>query len=549
MTSVDHGVRTWQPNYGPEPAEPGGRVYADVCVVGSGASGSVVAATLAKAGLDVVVIEQGPYVDEETTYDDVVSASELAWIYRDYDVWERIGWPWTTCNVGGGTLFYGGASWRARAADHDAERYLGPGELPLRWPWSFDELDPYYSEVERVMGISGGGGDPGLPSGHRYPVPPVPRSEVGHVIADAARRTGLHPFHTPLAIASVPYEGRNGCSFDNVCISNRCERGARADAFTLFLGPLLKDGSVRLFAGLRAVRLSSDRPGHVDAVHTVRVDTGHEFEFRARHVVIAANAIQSAALLLRSVDRYHPDGVGNHNDLVGRGLCMKQSEYVTAYRRSPPGVTALNGHRPRPAGPGPYSTVAIADYYVADDAPGGLGGLIMEAKDEAVFPLRPDELMMRLECLAPDEPRLDNRVTLGRGRDAQGLPDIVLEYHASPRDVARLEYLIGKAEELLRAAGGTLLRRQQSLAYMGSTHLHGTCRSGTDPATSVTNPSGRLHSVDNVSVADGGLLPFPAAVNPTLTIQAVALRTARQLLAEEFGVRPAVEAYAAESVR
>jgi paromamine 6'-oxidase/6'''-hydroxyneomycin C oxidase/2'-deamino-2'-hydroxyparomamine 6'-oxidase len=178
--------------------------------------------------------------------------------------------------------------------------------------------------------------------------------------------------------------------------------------------------------------------------------------------------------------------------------------------------------------------MTIADHYVADDAPGGLGGLICEAKDESVFPMRPDEQILRLECLVPDEPRRDNRVTLGRGRDAQGLADIVISYEPSPRDRARLEYMVGKAEELLRAAGGTLLRREKSLWWMGSTHLHGTCRSGTDPRTSVTNPSGRVHGVDNVTVADGGLLPFPGGVNPTLTIQTVALRTAHQLLREAF---------------
>jgi paromamine 6'-oxidase/6'''-hydroxyneomycin C oxidase/2'-deamino-2'-hydroxyparomamine 6'-oxidase len=538
-------TRSWTPNYGPEPAEPGGRVHADVCVIGSGASGSVVAAMLARAGLDVVVIEQGPYVDAETTYDDVVAASELAWIYRDYDVWEKIGWPWSTCNVGGGTVFYGGASFRHRAADHEADRYLGEGELPMRWPWSPAELDPFYTEVERMIGISGGGGDPGLPPGHRYPLPPVPRSAAGQVIADAALRSGLHPFHTPLAIASREYDGRAACTFDNACISNRCEVGARGDAFTVFLGPLLRERAVRLYAGLRAIRLVSSGRTHVSAVQCVRVDTGHEFEIHARHVVLAANAIQSAALLLRSVDRYSPAGVGNHNDLVGRGLCMKLSEYVVAYRRAATGSGTVNG-RPhkRPVGPGPYSTVAVTDYYVADDAPGGLGGLIMEAKDEAVFPLRPDEQILRLECLAPDEPRLANRVTLGRGRDAQGLPDIVLEYQASPRDLARLEYVIERAEELLRAAGGTQLRREPSLCYMGSGHLHGTCRSGEDPRTSVTNPSGRLHSVDNVTIVDGALLPFPGAVNPTLTIQAVALRTAHQLLREGFDITPSEPAQA-----
>jgi paromamine 6'-oxidase/6'''-hydroxyneomycin C oxidase/2'-deamino-2'-hydroxyparomamine 6'-oxidase len=525
--------RTWTPNYGPEPSSD--RVDADVCVVGSGASGSIVASTLARAGLDVVVLEQGPFVDADTTYDDVVSASELAWIYQDYDVWEKVGWPWTTCNVGGGTIYYGGASFRHRPSDFDAERHLGQGELPMRWPWSPAELDPFYSDLERIIGIAGGSGDPGLPADHRYPLPPVPYSPAAQVIAKAARDIGLRPFHTPLAVASQAYEGRAACTLDNQCISNRCQQGSRGDAFTILLAPLLESGAVRLFAGMRATRVVSSGRRHARAVQCVRVDTGHRFECHAQHVVLAANAIQSAALLLRSSDRYHPNGLGNDHDMVGRGLCMKPTEYVVAYRRGPGGV---NAGLKRPAGPGPFSTMTIADYYVAPDAPGGLGGLICEAKDEAVFPMRPDEQTLRLECLVPDEPRLDNRVMLGRGHDAQGLADVVLEYQPSPRDRARLEYVLQKAEDVLRAAGGTLLRREKSLWWMGSTHLHGTCRSGTDPRTSVTNSSGRLHGVDNVTVADGGLLPFPGGVNPTLTIQAVALFTAHQLLRECFDLAP-----------
>lgn len=524
--------RAWTPNYGPEP--PSRQVHADVCVIGSGASGSVVASTLARAGLDVVVIEQGPHVDDDTTYDDVVSACELAWIYRDYDVWEKIGWPWTTCNVGGGTIYYGGASFRHRPSDFNAERHLGEGELPMRWPWSPEELDPFYSEIERVIGIAGGG-DPALPPGHRYPLSPVPYSPVAQVIAKAAKRAGLNPFHTPLAVTSEAYAGRPACTQDNQCISERCLQGSRGDAFSILLAPAVEVGAVRLFAGMRAMRLEPGGRHRIKAVRAMRVDTGHEFEFYADHVVLAANAIQSAALLLRSCDDYHPHGLGNDHDMVGRGLCMKPTEYVVAYRRGPGGVKTSTR---RPAGPGPFSTMAIADYYVAEDAPGGLGGLICEAKEEAVFPMRDDEQILRLECLVPDEPRRANRVMLGRGRDANGLPDIVIDYQPHPRDLARLEYVVERAQEVLRAAGGTLLRREPSLWYMGSTHLHGTCRSGIDPRTSVTNPAGRVHGVDNVTIADGGLLPFPGGVNPTLTIQAVALRTAHQLLREGFHLSP-----------
>lgn len=541
------GAGARKPNYGPPPGDADIRRVADVCVVGSGASGAMAASALCQAGLDVVVIEQGPYVEPGTSYEEIVDAAELAWVCEDTGMWTKIGWPWSTCNVGGGTVFYGGASLRHRPADFDAERYLGPAEIPLRWPWAPAELAPYYAQVEHLIGVAGGTGDPALPVGYRYPMPPVPQSAAGRVITAAARELGLCPFQTPLAVASQPYRGRPACSGDRHCISHQCVQGSKGDGFTVLLKPLLAAGKLRLFAGLKAVRLVSGDGTRVQAVDCIRVDSGDRFRIPARQVVLAANAIQSAALLLRSASEHAPAGLGNGNGLVGRGLAMKLSEYVFGYRRAAAGSGDSDGGRAgggrtgpagRRPGPGPFSTVAVLDYYVADDAPGGLGGLIYEASHEQLFPLRPDEQILRLECLVPDEPRLDNRITLGRGQDKFGLADIVLEYEAHPRDLARLEYLLQRAEAILRAAGCTLIRREPSYWYLGSTHLHGTCRAGTDPRTSVTDADGRLHEVSNVTVADGGVLPFPGGVNPTLTIQALALRAAHQLLRREFQLAP-----------
>jgi paromamine 6'-oxidase/6'''-hydroxyneomycin C oxidase/2'-deamino-2'-hydroxyparomamine 6'-oxidase len=350
----------------------------------------------------------------------------------------------------------------------------------------------------------------------------------------AARSLGLHPFATPLAIASQAYRGRPACDGDRPCISNTCDTGAKGDAARVFLDPARKAGA-RLFAGLKAVRLVRGAGDSVSAVECVRVDTGERFTLRGRQFVIAGNAVQSAALLLRSTDERSPDGLGNEHDMVGRALCFKMSGYLTGFRK---GVEGLLQPAELPQGPGPFSTAAITDFYVDDDAPGGLGGLIYESRPEESLWLRPDEQIIQLECLVPDEPRLDNRVTLGRGTDRFGLPDVVMDYSQHPRDLARLEYLHRRAEEILRAAGCDIVRRESSYFWMGSTHLHGTCRAGEDPRTSVTDPDGRVHTLDNVIVVDGALFPFPGAVNPTLTIQALALRNTHRLLDRGFGIVP-----------
>lgn len=233
---------------------------------------------------------------------------------------------------------------------------------------------------------------------------------------------------------------------------------------TVFLEPARKAG-LRLFAGLKAVRVLRRDATTIEGVECVRVDSGSRHVFRARQVVIAGNAVQSAALLLRSTDELSPQGLGNDHDMVGRGLCFKMSGYVLGYRRrlNPPTADDARG-----AGPGPFSTAAITDYDTANDVPGGIGGLIIESRPEESLRLRPDEQIIRLECLVPDQPRLDNRVVLGRGVDRFGLRDVVMDYSPHPRDRARLEYLQRRAEEILRAAGCELTWRQPHPHHPGA---------------------------------------------------------------------------------
>ncbi len=525
MTPISSG-------YGPAPAREDLAGVFDVCIVGSGAAGSTAAWLLAHAGLDVVVLEQGPYVTGDDSYDDVLASAEPAWVRQDNDTWAKVGYPWTTCNVGGGTVFYGGVMFRNRPVDFDPETVLGQAELPLKWPWGPTELDPYYTVVERVSGVAGDAdADPTLsPLGAPYPLPPVPTSAEGATLSAAAAALGWCPFPTPLAVNSVAHDGQRACASDAPCICRRCPHGAKGDAASRFLFPAIRAGA-RLFAGIKAVRLIAHRRT-VSALECVRMDTGRRYRVRARQYLLCANAVQTAALLLRSATSQHPRGLGNTHDLVGRGLCFKLSEYLVGHRH--------RGGSLRPQsqvmGLGPFSTCTVADLYQDVAAPGGLGGLLYEARPARPYRTRTSEQLLRIEALVPDEPQLANRVRLGTGTDAHGVTDVVMDYQAHPRDLARLEYMLARGTELLRAAGCELMIREPSGWALGSCHLHGTCRMGADPTTSVTGPDGRVHDAENVYVGDGALLPYPAGTNPALTIQAVALRVAHRLLTARFGI-------------
>jgi choline dehydrogenase-like flavoprotein len=516
-----------RPDYGAPPSKESVRRVYDVCIVGSGASGAVAAYELVRSGLSVVMLEQGPFVSARTSYSEIVRLSEPAYV-RVVSGWALTGFPWTTCNVGGGTVFYGGASFRYREIDFDASRFMPEAELPVAWPYDYAELEPYYDEVERMIGIAA---DPSLdptspPTPNATYLPPIEPSPAGRVLRDGGRARGLSPFPTPLAIATVPYRGRPACTQGTPCVEFRCEHRAKGDVVSTLLEPLLSgDGDFELHAGMRAAKLSREQRDRVTSVTAIRVDTGEHYEFRARHFMIACSAVESAALLLRSADRFTPAGLGNERDMVGRGLCFKAFDWVNGWRDDPEEARAGELWTNN----GPFSTVSVTDYYLDPAAPGGLGGLIYEARHGVAQRFKRGEIPVTIECILADIPARDNRVRLVGDCDGLGLPRTAIAYEPHPKDLARLDHMTARCEELLRAGGCRSVRRAGKDPRAGSSHLHGTCRGGDDPATSVVDGWSRVHDLANLYVIDGAFMPFPGGVNPTLTIQAHALRAARAL--------------------
>jgi len=273
----------------------------------------------------------------------------------------------------------------------------------------------------------------------------------------------------------------------------------------------------------RVLRLVPGRTAQVRAVEWLDADGKTRHLTQARQFILAANAVQTARLLLNSSAKWAPDGIGNSSGLVGAGLSVKLSGYVS-------GVRAVS--KVAPPG-GPHSTVAFSDYYLHPDIPGQLGGIMYQANPV----VGDDGRTVRVHVLAGDQPVERNRVRLARQRDTWGIPKAVLDYRIHPRDGDRLRFLAQQATNLLHAAKVSRIRFEATEFHRGSRHLHGTCRSGSDPKESVTTPDGRLHDLDNVHVVDASLFPFAGGVNPVLTIQANALRIARNLTAQPTGPR------------
>ena len=515
----------------------------DVCVVGSGASGSVAAHEIAASGLRVLVLEEGGKLRSGASLRDVESGWENALVPTAGGPLRPFGRPWSASAVGGGMALYAGISFRLRDVDLDARAHVASDALDPAWPIGHADLRPYYDRVERCIGVAReSGADPLEPPGPPALMPAHPLSTQGRLIADAGRRIGLRPFPTPLAINSVPYAGRPACVRCGPCNEQVCPTDARANTATLLFDSALPEGALTVVRGAKALRIGLRDRHRAATVDWLDLRTRTRHTARVRCVVLAANAVQSAALLLRSAQPGAEDGLGNSTGMVGRGLSFKISGYVsgTADTDRPPPPRSdtagtppsrfTDGHPAHIPG-GPFSTVSFSDHYLDPDAPSGLGGLLYEASDEDRS-IQDGRIRLRVHFLAADQPMRDNAVRLARERGPLNLPRIVIDYATHPLDKRRLGYLSRRASELLVKAGADDIRYENSNYQLGSRHLHGGCRAGTDPAESVVDAWGRVHDLDNVHVVDGGYFPYAGGVNPTFTIQANALRIAHHIAAE-----------------
>ncbi|MFD9477508.1 MULTISPECIES: GMC oxidoreductase [Streptomyces] len=492
----------------------------DVCVIGSGASGGVAAATLAGRGLSVLVVEQGRRVLPGTNLEDNLDPD--GWAYaRLRGKWTTSGHPWSGQAFGGGTIFYAGVSFRYHEKDFAPGPELMGDAAYEHWDLTRESLDPHYDWVEEQLAIAGpSAAEVGAYHFPRYPREELPFTTQGNIIAKAASEIGMSPLATPVAISGVADRFGPGCSPSSPCTSHSCPVSAKADVASRLLSGDPGDLSVVLEA--RVARLVPGRGTTVTATELISSgDHGSgTARVRAHRFVVAANAIQSAALLLRSASAEEPEGLGNSSGLVGRYLAMKNSSYLRGYVDQPPAAYTALKHR--------YSSVSMLDHLYGEEFPDGIGGLIYEANPwEGVA--RGRGIPLQLECIVGDRPRFTNRVLLMKDKDKHGLPRVAIDYTPHRRDLTRLRSLVQRTDELLRMAGARATRRIPSYFQLGSTHLHGTLRAGQDPRTSVTDGLGRLHDHDNVWIVDGSTFPFSGSLNPTLTIQANARRIASSI--------------------
>jgi choline dehydrogenase-like flavoprotein len=526
----------------------------DVIIIGSGAGGGTLAYRLAPSGKRILILERGDFVAREKDNWSTHAVNVLG-KYQTKEQWLDAGGkplhPHTNYNVGGNTKFYGAALFRLRREDFGELRHAG-GVSPA-WPISYDDLEPYYTEAERLYQVHGErGADPTEPPASApYPFPAVSHEPRIQQLHDDLVSLGHRPFHVPLGIRLDEQQpATSPCIRCSTCDGHPCLVHAKSDADVLCVRPALSYPNVSLLTNAFVSRLETTPSGR--DVSTVVVERNGSVERYSGDIVVAAcGAINSAALLLRSASDRHPRGLGNGSDVVGRHYMGHVNSVLMAISKCP-NPTVFQ------------KTLALNDFYFGSDEwrypmghisfVGKLDAITLSAGAPAIAPGWTLDLMAKHSLdfwlTSEDLPDPDNRVTVDRdGRIRLAYTPNNEEGHR--RLTAKLEHLLNRQASCPdhgHACHVGLFSRSlfigQRIPLAGVAHQNGTVRFGNDPDTSALDATCRSHEVDNLYVVDGSFFPSSGAVNPALTIAANALRVGDRIL-ERLGTRTATPMTAA----
>ena len=518
---------------------------ADVVVVGAGASGAAFTWSLAQAGINVVCLEQGGWVAEDAfpTSDadaqihlqtDFHPDPGFRGLPADYPVNEtETPIAPLMYNAVGGSLIHWGAHFpRFHPSDFRVKTLEGVAE---DWPVTYEELEPYYDENDRMMGVSGLMGDPAYPEKPERPCPPLSIRKSGELLAKALDKLGWHWWASDTAVSSVSYDGRDPD------MGGFLRSFASAD---LNYWPAALKGGARLEIHARVREILVDESGNATGV--LYYQDGELKEQKAKVVVLACNGIGTARLLLNSTSATFPNGLANSSGLVGKCLMHHPvgsvlgvfDEWLGTDGGGPRGSTMLSQEF--------YETNPDHDFirgyelqilsYGNAPLAAALGGLM--GQKVAWGEDHHDEFKQRfghsvgIAIMSEDLPEEHNMVTLdSEMTDSDGIPAPKINYTVSENTAKMLEHGVARATEIMEAAGATKVF-SSTLRRNAGWHLLGTARMGEDPETSVVDRWGRTHDVSNLFIIDGSIFTTSACVNPTPTIQALALRTADYLKGE-----------------
>jgi glucose dehydrogenase len=520
----------------------------DVCIIGAGLAGGLIAHELASRGINVVVLEAGPWHEPAARAQRMALAldGEEAWPSdnpaRDrYTNSGPVDYPLSRARVkgvGGTTLHWGGLALRFHETDFRMRSLYG---LADDWPISYEELEPWYGAAESALGVAGMGDDPfASPRSSPYPLPAFPFSHSDRFFKDAFDRAGVQLHHVPWAINSVRYGDRPACQAFATCGSpyNVCPIGAVYSADT-HVRRALGTGRAALITEAAVVRLVTDEAGKVREATYMTTDM-QEHSQRAKVFVLAAHGIESARLLLLSDSSIFPDGLANSSGTVGKYF-MEHLQF---------NGSGTIEHRLDPFRIGFHT--AESNQFSTSSRRDQVGGYRLAPLDTASG--TPEQIAVRSGKWG-DELAEEIRQAFGRRiaiyAQLEQLPDVSNTITLDPAvhdvfgdPVPRINYSIGDYElatrrdaavtmaRLLEAAGARDLRFPSNERLGFNWHHMGVCRMGDDPAASVVDRNLRAHDVQNLFIAGSSVFVTGGVAQPSLTIAALALRAADYIARE-----------------
>ncbi|MEA2990153.1 MAG: gluconate 2-dehydrogenase alpha chain [Alphaproteobacteria bacterium] len=556
---------------------------ADVVIVGVGAAGGILAAELAKAGMKVIGLERGPRLATKDFNQDELRYFQRQDLRPDPKR-QPVTWrpnanaravPLATMSygnqAGGGTVHYGSVSWRFheddfRARSSTVERY-GAAAIPADssltdWPLSYADLEPYYDRAEYELGVSGKAGnlqgrkiDGGnvfeSPRRREYPLPPLLVDQASSLMDAGARKLGYHPFSTPRAIISEPYNGRPGCSYCGFCQAFGCHIGAKSSILVTKLPEADATGNFKLITGAMCYSVNSDNSGRATGVAYTGPDRSDN-TIEAELVILSTFIYDNTRLLLLSKTEKFPDGLANSSGHVGRHLMTHirpgmfvafDSQYLNVFmgpnaqKHSLDDFNADNfDHKDLGFIRGAQISISTAGQQggpigaaVNMNPPPGIPRWGAAYRDFfAKYYARHASVGAQMEDLPYPHQTIDLDPDT---RDAYGLPAPRLTYDwRRPNELKHFEFMQKKLGEIGRAMGASQVWVGREGAGAPGGHHSGGTRMGSDPKTSVVNRYGQSWDVPNLFMIGSSTHPTMSGFNPTLTIQALAYMSAEAIV-------------------
>lgn len=503
----------------------------DFIIIGTGAGGGTLAFKLAQSGKKILILERGSFLPAEKENWDVEQVFQKE-RYHANEVWyDKAGnelHPGTGYWVGGNTKVYGAALFRLREKDFD--KVIHKGGISPEWEVKYKDFEPYYAEAEKLYHVHGKKGlDPTEPErSSEYPYSKVSHEPRIQEIHNSLSEKGLNPFYVPLGIKlDETRKFLSECIRCNTCDGFPCLVNAKADSDLVGIRPAIKSPDVTLLTNAKVNKLITDVSGKKIQFVETEID-GKTENFSAEIVILSAGAINSAALLLKSANGKHPNGLANSSDQVGRNFMKHQNGAILGLTKK------LN--------PTVFQkTLAINDFYWGEDGfdfPMGHIQLLGKSSKEMLKgdapAMTPDKVLDEMAkhsidwwITAEDLPDPENRITLKNG-------SIQISY--TENNTEAYDRLLKRWTQVLKdiECGDKIIPcsfyLKKKIPLEGVAHQVGTCRFGSDPSKSVLDLNCKTHDVDNLYVVDGSFFPSSAAVNPSLTIMANALRVGDHLI-------------------